>query len=222
MNVKQMKWYQRTWLWLIMALLGLVFLCSFGSLKDLYDQTFLVMQLHKIGSYAALLFVLFFTGATLVGFPSNVMIVAGGAVFGLVWGTVWSVVGSTLGAIGAFLLARYLLRDWTEARFGQHLTLCRFNQAISHNSLSCVLAVRLTPISPFSLVNFLFGLTPIDLKPYAVGTFFGIIPRTLAYTWLGISGNQAVHGGNLLPFVVVLILLILLSILPFFARKKQS
>ncbi len=216
-----MRWYRRTWFWIVIALLGFVVFCSFNPLKALFSHAFLVMQLHRLGGYAAILFVLIYTMLMLLGFPSNVMSVVGGAVFGLVWGTVWSLMGATLGAIGAFWVARYLLRDWAEARFGQHPALSRFNQTISHNSLSFVLAVRLTPLSPFSLVNFLFGLTSIDLKPYGIGTFVGIIPLTLAYTWLGVSGNQAVHGGNFLPFVVVPIFLILFSILSFLAKKKR-
>ncbi|MBC6418975.1 MAG: TVP38/TMEM64 family protein [Prochloron sp. SP5CPC1] len=83
------------------------------------------------------------------------------------------------------------------------------------------LAVRFAPISPFNVVNFLFGLTPIHWVPYSLGTFIGIIPGTLAYTWLGTSGSEALAGGERLPFILALGFLTLLSIIPFLARKKQ-
>ncbi len=78
------------------------------------------------------------------------------------------------------------------------------------------------PPFPFSLVNFLFGLTPIDLKTYVVGTFVGIIPLSAAYAWLGVTGNQVLHGGDRLPLFLALGLLTLLSLLPILARQRPG
>ncbi len=123
--------------------------------------------------------------------------------------------------MGSFWAARYLLHDWIEKRFGAHPALVKFKGAVLDKPFSFVLAVRFAPISPFNVVNFLFGLTPIHWVPYSVGTFIGIIPGTLAYTWLGTSGSEAIAGGDRLPFFLALGFLTLLSIIPFLARKKQ-
>ena len=72
------------------------------------------------------------------------------------------------------------------------------------------------------MVNFLFGLTSVDLKSYAVGTFLGIIPGTLAYTWLGVTGREALDGKSLIPLFLALSLLVLLSLLPILARCKTK
>lgn len=186
----------------------------------LYNEAFLVNTMRQQGQYAPLIFVLLFTIATSLGFPGNVMSVVGGAVFGLVWGTVWSLLGATFGAIGAFWLARSFLHDWVAQQFGQLPLLKRLNQAIANYPFTIVLATRFTPLSPFSLVNFLFGLTPIHFKTYAWGTLFGLLPLTFAYSWLGITGHTAINGGDRLPVIFALSLLTILSVLPILTKKS--
>lgn len=207
--------------WLAIVLLGLLLLCWLTPLKVLFDQKFLEKQLQQLGNWAVSLFVLVYTLATIVGVPGTVLTIAGGAVFGIIWGTFWSVVGATLGAIGAFWVARYLLRDLAEQWLGSHQTLQHFNEAIRHKPLAFVFAVRFAPICPFNLVNFLFGLTSIRCLDYAIGTLFGIIPGTLAYTWLGLAGGTALQGGDRLPFFLALAFLSLLSILPLLVKRKK-
>lgn len=208
--------------WLAIVLLGLLILCWLTPLKLLFDQKFLEQQLQQLGNWAVCLFVLVYTLATVVGVPGTVLTVAGGAVFGVVWGTFWSVIGATLGAIGAFWVARYLLRDWAEQWFGRHKALGQFKEAVRDKPLTFVFAVRFAPICPFNLVNFLFGLTPIRCLDYSIGTFFGIIPGTLAYTWLGVTGGRALRGGNSFPLFLALCFLTLLSILPILAKKIKG
>lgn len=173
------------------------------------------------GVVAIGLFLLAHVVATAIGLPGTILVIAGGAAFGLVWGTFWSTIGATLGAIIAFYLARFLMRDWIERRFGHHKALQRLNQTVQCHNLSCVLAVRFAPISPFNVVNFWFGLTPIKLKPYALGTFVGIIPGTAAYTWLGASGIKIMHGEGWLQLGGALCVLTLLSLLPIWIRRSK-
>jgi len=207
--------------WLVIGLGACILVCLLGPLQVLFNQALLVSQLERLGHSAVCLFVLVYTIATILGVPGTILTIAGGTVFGLFWGTLWSVMGATLGAIGAFLVARYLLRDWAKSRFRRHKALVSFNQAVLHKPLAFVLAVRFAPISPFNVVNFLFGLTPIDLRSYATGTFFGIIPGSLAYTWLGVTGEEALQGGDRLPFFLALGMLTLLSLLPVCLRRNQ-
>jgi uncharacterized membrane protein YdjX (TVP38/TMEM64 family) len=159
------------------------------------------------------------------GLPGTLLVVSGGATFGLIWGTVLSTIGATLGAIVAFYMARSLLRHRIEQQFGRHKGMQKLNEMLSCHQLHCVLAIRVAPISPFNLVNFLvnfwFGLTPVGLKPYAIGTFFGIIPGTAAYTWLGESGLKVFRGEGLTELVGALSGLALLSLLPLLAKLKK-
>src|SRR4028118_2123039 len=127
------------------ALLSLFLLCYLTPLRALFDHMFLVQQLESLDRWAVCAFVLVYALATVLGIPGTVLTIAGGAVFGIVWGTFWSVVGATLGAIGAFWVARYLLRDWAEQWLGRHKALGQFNEAVRHKPLTFVLAVRFAP-----------------------------------------------------------------------------
>jgi uncharacterized membrane protein YdjX (TVP38/TMEM64 family) len=197
-------------------------LFRYTPLMNLFDQAMLVMELNKLGKYAVFAFILAHLVSTMVGIPGTVLTVAGGVVFGVFYGTLWSVIGATLGAIAAFWLARTLLHDWAAHHFEHHPAMARFKQSLQQHPLNFVLAVRFAPISPFNVVNFLFGLTPIDARVYAIGTLLGIIPGTLAYTWLGAAGIEALHGGSRLPLVLALALLTLLSLLPMLGKSWQK
>ena len=179
-------------------------------------------HLDSLGAFKAVFFIGSHIIATAVGIPDTILVIVGGSVFGIFWGTVWSVIGATLGAIAAFWLARHLLHDWFKQRFSRSKRLHRLNQMMHHQGLSCVMAIRFTPISPFNVVNFLFGLTSVQLRHYALGTFIGIIPGTFVYTWLGVSGMEALHGESLLPLVVSLSLLALLSAIPIWAKRRMQ
>lgn len=167
------------------------------------------------------LFLLAHIVANAVGIPGTLLVIVGGAAYGLWWGLLWSVIGATLGAIVAFWLARYLLHGWFEQRFHHRPLFKKLNHTLCHNALRCVLTIRFSPVSPFNLVNFAFGLTSVPLSAYAVGTLIGIVPGTLAYTWLGVTGAEALSSGRLLPLFFGLLGLMLLSALPIFIRRHS-
>ncbi|MEL6260919.1 MAG: TVP38/TMEM64 family protein [Cyanobacteria bacterium J06623_5] len=187
----------------------------------LFNRATLTQFFDNAGPGGICLFVCAHVVANAVGIPGTLLVVVGGAVFGLWWGTVWSVLGATLGAIAAFLLARYLLYDWFKRRFHHRPLFQKINTTLCNNALSCVLTIRFSPVSPFNLVNFAFGLTRMPVRPYAIGTLIGIIPGTLAYTWLGVTGAEALSGGSLRPLILCLILLTLLSAIPLVIQRQQ-
>jgi uncharacterized membrane protein YdjX (TVP38/TMEM64 family) len=182
---------------------------------------FLLEYLQKNRCCVIISFLITYTILTIIGIPGTLLTVVGGMVFGIWWGTLWSVIGATLGALGAFWTARYLLRDYIKRKFGKRQILTRFNQAIKKRPVAFVLTIRFAPVSPFNLVNFLLGLTAIHWISYAIATFFGIIPGTLAYTWLGTSGANALAGGDRLSFFLALGLLTILSLIPL-CYKQQA
>ena len=209
--------------WLACVLLGCALFCVAGPLRVLFDYEALTRSLQQAPlEVASLAFVVAYALATVLGIPGTLLTIAGGVAFGLFWGTLLSVTGATVGAMGAFWVARYLLRDRAERKFGRHRAIARFQAAVARKPFQFVLAVRFAPISPFNVVNFLFGLTPISAKPYFFGTFFGIIPGTLAYTWLGVTGERAFHDGEIVPLFVALFFLAILCLLPAIARRRSK
>ncbi|WP_299489048.1 TVP38/TMEM64 family protein [Acaryochloris sp. IP29b_bin.137] len=188
----------------------------------LFDQMHLVEFVASHGLWGSIIFILLHIAATVLGVPGVILTIVGGVLFGLIWGSALSLIGATLGAMGAFWMARYLLLDWAQRRVRDRKLLCSFNQAVLRHPFSFVLIVRFAPISPFNLVNFLFGMTPIHWFPYSLGTLIGIIPGVIAYTWIGVAGNDAMHGKGPLPLVLACTCLAVLSAMPLLLRRKRS
>ncbi|NUN63869.1 TVP38/TMEM64 family protein [Pseudanabaena biceps] len=174
----------------------------------------LSMYLQGWGIWAVPLFVLTYVLVAVLGLPITIHTLTGGVVFGLIWGTVWSALAATLGAMGAFSLTRYLFQDWAITTFSKHKLLAKMNQSFSHNPFNLGLTLRFAPIAPFNLINFLLALTPINLKVYTFATLIGVIPGTIAYTWLGTSGKNAFQEGDFLQLIFASTFLIFLSISP--------
>ncbi len=207
--------------WLTLGLVSLLWVVYFSPWKlDHLDPVLLTNSIKQWGNWAIFAYILLYILLTVIGIPVIPLTMAGGIFLGLVWGTVWSVIAATIGAIAAFGVSRYLLRNWSQKIFGRQRIFRKFNRATAQNPLKFVLFVRLAPIFPFNLSNFLFGLTAIELKSYTVGTFLGIIPGTFTYTWLGVSGKQAIEGSDRFSIFLALAIAGGLCVLPSITRKK--
>ncbi|EAW39061.1 hypothetical protein L8106_02062 [Lyngbya sp. PCC 8106] len=207
--------------WLTLSLISLLWMVDFSPWKlNHLDPVLLTDSIKQWGNWAIFGYVLLYILLTIVGIPAIPLTMAGGIFFGLVWGIFWSVIAATIGAIAAFGVSRYLLRNWSQKTFGSERIFRKFNRATAQKPLQFVLFVRLAPIFPFNLSNFLFGLTAIELKSYTVGTFLGIIPGTFTYTWLGVSGKQAIEGSDRFSIFLALAIAGGLCVLPSITRKK--
>lgn len=206
----------------IFILLIIVVGCGYSMVKQLdMNPTIIVHQMKQWGNWSIIGFLSLYFGLTIIGIPAIPITVAGGVCFGIIWGTILSVLAATLGAIAAFGLTRSYLKDWVQKTIGHHPALIRFNRATLNYPLKFVLFVRLAPVFPFNLSNFLFGLTPIGYKPYIIGTLLGIIPGTLTYTGLGVTGKYAIEQGHQLSIFLSLILGIILCLFPLFKRVSD-
>lgn len=145
------------------------------QLRAFYDANAVTMVAAFIGVYIVTV-ALSLPGAT-------ILTLCAGAIFGSVTGTLVVNVGATIGAMLAFLVARFLLRDWVEKKFGAKLK--PFNDGFSKNAINYILFLRLVPLFPFFLVNLVSGLTQIRLPVYFFGTMFGILPGTFVYANAG-------------------------------------
>jgi uncharacterized membrane protein YdjX (TVP38/TMEM64 family) len=123
--------------------------------------------------------------ATILFLPGLLLTLAGGFTFGLVWGTIGVSIGSTGGAAAAFLLGRTLLRDAIERRVSQSPRFAAIDRAVGRHGAKIVLLVRLSPVFPFNLMNYAFGLTRIRFWPYVLASWIGMLPATVMYVYLG-------------------------------------
>ncbi|AVO43335.1 pyridine nucleotide-disulfide oxidoreductase [Simplicispira suum] len=144
-----------------------------------------------------------------------VMTLAAGAIFGLFWGSVIASFAATLGATLAFWSARYLLRDWVQAGFGERLK--PVNEGIARDGAFYLFTLRLVPLFPFFLVNLLMGLMPIRTLTFYGVSQIGMLAGTLVYVNAGTQLAQIDSlGGIVSPGV--LLSFALLGVFPLLAK----
>jgi len=146
------------------------------------NVTMMLGWVQGLGFIAPILFILLFSLSTLFFLPAIPFVLAGGAIFGPVIGTLINLLGATLGAVGAFLISRHMGTDWLSPK--KNAALQRLSNRIEHHGWKSVAVMRLTP-TPFSLVNYCFGLTQINVRLYALTTFLFLIPYKIIATYCG-------------------------------------
>jgi uncharacterized membrane protein YdjX (TVP38/TMEM64 family) len=148
------------------------------SLKANREALFAAYAAHRVAfvlGFIALYVVT--TGLSLPG--ASILTLAGGAVFGAVTATLLVNVGATLGATLAFLMARYLLRDMVQRRFGPRIQ--ALDAGLARGAMGYLLFLRLVPLFPFFLINLGAGLTRVPLRTYVAATMLGILPGSFVY-----------------------------------------
>jgi uncharacterized membrane protein YdjX (TVP38/TMEM64 family) len=144
-----------------------------------------VHWIAQAGVWAPVLYIGFYVVACVVLIPAAVLTLAGGAAFGVFWGAVYVSIGATLGATAAFLVGRYLARDWVVNRLGNNSVFAALDRATENDGWKIVFLTRLAPVFPFFLMNYAYSVTRVPLKHYFMATGIGMIPGTLLYVYIG-------------------------------------
>ena len=137
----------------------------------------------SIGPLAPLLFVAVSASLTTLMFPGPLLAGASGLLFGVALGFPVSLASAVLGACLAFLISRHLAGDAIEHLAGPRLQ--SLEELVSRRGFVSVLYARIAPGVPYTLVNYVAGLTRIPLAVFAAATALGAAPRAFAYTALG-------------------------------------
>jgi uncharacterized membrane protein YdjX (TVP38/TMEM64 family) len=132
--------------------------------------------------------------AALAFFPGSALTLTAGAVFGLAWGTVTVSVASTIAAALAFLIARYVARDKVARQAKKFPKFQAIDRAIGDGGGKIIAMLRLSPAVPFSLGNYLFGLTAIRFWPYVLASWLFMLPGTFMYVYLGHIGTEGLRS----------------------------
>jgi uncharacterized membrane protein YdjX (TVP38/TMEM64 family) len=188
---------------------------SLTALKENRDHLLAFTQ----ANYAAAvgLFIVSYIAVTGLSLPGAVILtLAGGFLFGGVLATLFVNLGATTGATLAFLVARYLLRDAVEQKFGKWLG--PLQEGFAKNAFSYLMTLRLIPLFPFFVVNLVSGLTRVSVGTYVAATALGIIPGSFVYAYAGqqlggINSLKEIASPNVIAAFVLLGLLALLPIL---------
>jgi len=181
----------------------------------------LEMWIARLGIWAPIVFILLYTVATVGMVPGSIFDLTGGALFGPYFGSLLDFTGGILGAALAFLIARYLARDWVERRAGPRLQEVLRN--VDAEGWKFVAFLRLVPVFPYNVMNYLLGLTRIPFHHYVLATAVFMAPSTIAYTWIGYAGRELIAGGT--PHIrfalAALGILVALFFLPNFLKQLR-
>lgn len=134
---------------------------------------------------AGLAFVALYVVATVAFVPGLPLTLAAGALFGVVEGSVLVSIGSTLGATAAFFSGRTVAREWVRRRIAAWPRFVAVDRAVESRGFLVVLLTRLSPLFPFFLLNYAYGVTAVRPRHYVLGSWLGMMPATVAYVYAG-------------------------------------
>lgn len=152
--------------------------------------------INNQGPAAPIAFILLYIIATVAFLPGSIITLGAGVVFDVVFGSLYVFIGATIGATVAFLVGRYLARDWVAKKIAGNRKFAAVDQAVGREGLKIVFLTRLSPVFPFVFLNYAYGLTGVSLKDYFLASI-GMIPGTIMYVYLGsLAGNLATLGAG--------------------------
>src|SRR3989442_11271532 len=173
------------WKWVLYAVAGvlIVLAVKYFHVQDLLKAA--LDWIGKLGPRGPVIFIGLYIVATVLFVPGSVLTLGAGAVFGVVLGSVCVSISATLGATAAFLVGRYLARDAIARKIEKNEKFATIDRAVADEGWKIVLLTRLSPVFPFTLLNYAFGLTRVRLSHYVLASWIGMMPGTVMYVYLG-------------------------------------
>jgi len=203
------------WKWLLYlgAAIALMAAATYFHVQDLLQQA--LEWVEQLGPWGPVIFIAIYVVATVLLVPGSILTLGAGAVFGVVWGSVYVSLAATLGATSAFLVGRYLARDAVARKIAGNERFAAIDKAVANEGWKIVGLTRLSPVFPFTLLNYAFGITRVKFSHYVFASWIGMMPGTVMYVYLGsvakaasgerarTTGEWVLYGVGLLATVIV-------------------
>lgn len=141
--------------------------------------------ISRLGFLGPIIFIFIYILACILFLPGSILTLGAGIIFGVFWGCIYVSISATLGATAAFLVGRFIARDWVAKRISGNDKFKAIDEAVGREGWKIVLLTRLSPIFPFNLLNYAFGLTRVTLKEYFFASWIGMLPGTIMYVYIG-------------------------------------
>jgi uncharacterized membrane protein YdjX (TVP38/TMEM64 family) len=171
------------WVLYATAAIAVLVAAKYFHVQDLLKST--LDWISKLGPWGPVIFAGIYVVATVFFIPGSVLTLGAGAVFGLGLGSVCVSISATLGATAAFLVGRYLARDAIARKIEKNAKFAAIDRAVADEGWKIVFLTRLSPVFPFTLLNYAFGLTRVRLGHYVLASWIGMMPGTVMYVYLG-------------------------------------
>jgi uncharacterized membrane protein YdjX (TVP38/TMEM64 family) len=179
---------------IVAGVAGVVALIALGRVAGRYLPA-AARWVDGLGPWGPVAFVLLYAAAVVAFVPAAPLTLAGGAIFGLARGVAFVFVAATVGSALAFLVARYVARGVVE-RWLAGNRFAAIDRAVAAEGRKVVFLLRLSPVFPFTLLNYVLGLTRVGFGDYMLGAL-GMIPGTVLYVYYGaLAGNVIALAGG--------------------------
>jgi uncharacterized membrane protein YdjX (TVP38/TMEM64 family) len=205
----------------LLLLVGIILMVRYFHLDQYLEKERLREIIAAYGWWGPIIYMLLWLAGPPLFLPGLPIGLAGGVLFGPFWGVVYTILAATAGATLAFLVARYLARDWVAAKFSG-TRLAALDEKVGQHGWKIVAFTRLIPVFPFNLLNYAFGLTRISLSAYVIATFVFMLPMTIAIIYLSANLLDLLQGKITWEVVLGIILVVLVGLIPVFYKKLKA
>jgi len=183
------------WVLALLAVASLLFILYFLDVQELFQVT--LAWISDLGPLGPVFFIVFYILATVLFLPGLIPTMAAGVLFGVIQGTLLVSISSISGATLAFLTGRYLAREWVAVKIRGNQKFEAIDVAVAKEGWKIVGLTRLSPVFPFNLLNYAFGLTQVSLRDYFLASWIGMLPGTVMYVYIGsLAGDLASLGSG--------------------------
>ena len=168
--------------------LVIIVLIMIAGIKFLPIKDWLIKSLEwtqGLGIWGPVFVAAFYIIACVLLLPGSILTLGAGFIFKVVRGSITVSIGSTLGACAAFLVGRTVARKWIAGKVAKNQKFTAIDDAVAQQGFKIVLLTRLSPVFPFNLLNYAFGLTKVSFWKYALASWIGMIPGTIMYVYFG-------------------------------------
>lgn len=176
-----------------------------GKLVQPYLPAF-THWVETLGVWGPLAFITVYVLSVVFLMPAFLLTIASGAIFGVARGSIYVMIGAMLGGLCAFLIARYLIRDFVARRIAKNPKLAAIDRAVGEDGRRLIFFLRLSPVVPYVLSNYVLGITRVHLVDYLIGTI-GLAPIVISYSALGkaAGATNAATGKSALSWPVLVV-----------------
>lgn len=207
---------------LFLIILGaVIFFIRYYNLDMYLEKEHLRQLIAGYGIWGPIIYLLIWTIAPSLFLPGLPLTLAGGVLFGFIPGVIYTSAGSTSGATLAFLIARYLARDWVASKLAGTKA-AGLDEKVGRHGWKIVAFTRLIPIFPYNLLNYAFGLTRISLAVYVITSLIFMLPMTTAYIFFSANIVDLFRGKISRELIAGVILIALVTMIPVIYKKIRA
>lgn len=162
----------------------------------------IVEGIKNLGPSGVVYFGFFYVLCEILAVPATPLALSAGYLFGTTQGVLVVLASATIAAIVGFVVGRTLLRQWVESLLAENPKMQKLDRAVGKSGFKILVLLRLSPIFPFSLSNYVYGASSVSFPAYFWGTLLGFTPGTIGYVYSGMVGQELISGQGSQPWYI--------------------